>query len=73
MESKNESIQLTRICITTTFPVGEKSFFSKSALEKISISIVLVLCTRMKSAKLQKSIKMQHDSGAGALAKVSEI
>ena len=46
MESKNESLQLTRICITTILPVGEKTiFFSKSAPGKISLLIVLVLYT----------------------------
>ena len=47
MESKYESIQFTRICITTTFPVGKKIdfFFSKSAPGRILLSIVLVLYT----------------------------
>ena len=46
MESKNDSIQLTRICITSTFPLGKKTiFFSKSAPGKISLSMVLVLHT----------------------------
>ena len=34
MESKIESIQLTRICIPTTFPVGEKSIFFKKRSRK---------------------------------------
>ena len=34
MESKNESIQLTRICITTTFLVGEKTIFFKKRSRK---------------------------------------
>ena len=54
IESKNDSIQLTRICITTTLRLGEKSiFFSKSAPGKISFSMVLVLHT----LKLGKSAK----------------
>ena len=59
MESKNESIQLTRICITTTFPVGEKSiFFSKSAPGKISLLMVLVLCTYELSKTAEKPTVM---------------
>ena len=55
MESKNESIQLTRICITTTFPVGEKSiFFSKNPPGKISYSIVLVLYIDDQSKTAEK-------------------
>ena len=56
MESKNESIQLTRICITTTFPVGEKwIFFSKIPPGKISYSIVLVLYTYEHSKTTEKT------------------
>ena len=34
MESEIKSIQLTRICIPTTFPVGEKSIFFKKRSRK---------------------------------------
>ena len=54
MESKNESIQLTRICITTTFPVGEKSIFFEKPLQGRFPTRLFLYCTQMSIAKLQK-------------------
>ena len=55
MESKNESIQLTRICITTTFPVGEKSIFFQKPLQGRFPTRLFLYCTQMSIAKLQKN------------------
>ena len=55
MESKNESIQLTRICITTTFPVGEKSIFFQKPLQGRFPTRLFLYCTQMSIAKIQKN------------------
>ena len=55
MESKNDSIQLTRICITTTFPVGEKSIFFQKPLQGRFPTRLFLYCTQMSIAKLQKN------------------
>ena len=55
MESKNESIQLTRICITTTFPVGKKSIFFQKPLQGSFPIRLFLCCTQMSIAKLQKN------------------
>ena len=55
MKSKNESIQLIRICITTMFPTGEKSIFSQKSLHGRFPTQLFLYCTHMSIAKLQKN------------------
>ena len=55
MELENESLQLTRICITTTFPVGEKSIFFQKPLQGRFPTRLFLYCTQMSIAKLQKN------------------
>ena len=55
MKQKNGSIQLTRICITTTPPVGEKSIFFQKSLQGRFPTRLFLYCTHMSIAKLQKN------------------
>ena len=55
MESKNESIQLARICITTTFHVGEKSIFFQKSLQGRFPTRLFLYCTHMSIAKPLKN------------------
>ena len=73
MESKNESIQLTRICITTTFPVGEKSIFFQKPLQGRFPTQLFLYCTQMSIAKLQKNPMYCHSHPGLAVRHMRQV
>ena len=72
MESKNESIQLTRICITTTFPVSEKSIFFKKRSKKefpLDCSCIVHLWNWQNCKKNQSDVVLTLDRLPDSIAR----